>query len=303
MEKPSKPTNIFGKLIAIQKSIKTFATSEDSGKINVKTGKASYQFTPGWVIAERIRELMDENNLLLVPNYRIGSIREEEFPVPVEYKGNIETFQKKDALVVVEADYTWFDADTGESFGPFRCDAANMNNIDKSAASAISFSERYFFLKFFHITTHDTADEPDYYDNGAPETPQGGQGRRASFPQAAAPQAPPAPAYAAVPPAAPAPAVPPAYRQPQAPAYAAPPVQQQAPRQYDGCFNDQDPNIAIVVEKLSHFRKGSESFHKTFNEGLADLSAKGYNCNDRRFIDNIAEAAAARREGRNPEYV
>lgn len=292
MQNQTRPTTILGKLLAIQKSIKTFAVSEDSGRINAKTGKASYQFTPGWVIVERIRELMDENSLLLVPNYRVGGIREEEFPVPVELKSKIETLQKKDALVTVEADYTWFDADTGESFGPFRCDAANMNNIDKSAASAISFSERYFFLKFFHITTHDTADEPDYYDSGAPETPAGRQQvQRTPFPKTAI-QAPPAPAYAA-------PAAPPAYGQPVPPAYSAPPVQ----TRQDGGFNDQDPNIAFVIEKLSHFRKGSESFYKTFNEGLGELASKGYNCNDRRFVDNIAEAAAAKREGRAPVYV
>lgn len=57
--------------------------------------------------------------------------------------------------------FTWIDSDTGEKdeniFG-----ANGQNDWEKGLGSALTYAERYFFLKFFHIATdEDDIDNPD----------------------------------------------------------------------------------------------------------------------------------------------
>ena len=57
--------------------------------------------------------------------------------------------------------FTWIDCDTGERdenlFG-----ANGQNDWEKGLGSALTYAERYFLLKFFHISTdEDDIDNPD----------------------------------------------------------------------------------------------------------------------------------------------
>jgi hypothetical protein len=57
--------------------------------------------------------------------------------------------------------FTWVDIETGEKdenlFG-----ANGQNDWDKGVGSALTYGERYFLLKFFHIATdEDDIDNPD----------------------------------------------------------------------------------------------------------------------------------------------
>jgi hypothetical protein len=66
--------------------------------------------------------------------------------------------------------FTWVDIETGEKdenlFG-----ANGQNDWDKGVGSALTYGERYFLLKFFHIATdEDDIDNPDRKKEDAPVT-------------------------------------------------------------------------------------------------------------------------------------
>ena len=84
---------------------------------------------------------------------------QDEFPrTEVEtLKSLIET---NEILSKVMMKFTWIDSETGEKdenlFG-----ANGMNAFDKGVGSALTYAERYFLLKFFHIATdEDDIDKP-----------------------------------------------------------------------------------------------------------------------------------------------
>lgn len=60
--------------------------------------------------------------------------------------------QKSEILSKVMIRFTWVDAETGEKdenlFG-----ANGQNDWDKGVGSALTYAERYFLLKYFHIAT------------------------------------------------------------------------------------------------------------------------------------------------------
>ena len=67
---------------------------------------------------------------------------------------------KREILTKVMMRFTWVDIDTGEKdinlFG-----ANGQNGFDKGVGSALTYAERYFLLKYFHIATdEDDLDQP-----------------------------------------------------------------------------------------------------------------------------------------------
>lgn len=275
--------NIWQKLLEIQKEFKTFAVTEDSAKVNSK-GKSEYKYTPGWQIVEKIREKMDSLGLMLLPQITAQDIRMIEHPVYKILSGSITSFIKKEMFITVNVNYTWKDAETGEETGPFSIVASGANGTDKSCATALSYAEKYFLLKFFHITTRETDDEPDAHDSGdipgipAEQQPLPGQ---------------PYQPYAAAPAGCPlgtAPAAGPA---------SAPAQQAVAPQPQ---FNPADQNIIEAADKLSHFVFGTPGYQSAMNDVITLLSSKGYSCFAPGFIENLSEMARAKREGRVPAF-
>lgn len=320
------PQGIWGKLMQLQKAFKTFAQSEDSEKKDGKTSRSAYRYAPGWEITEKIREQMDALGLMLVPDCRFKQIDLIEYPVYkiIGSNPNPMSFTKKEMHVAIEADFTWVDTATGEKEGPFHIVASGANGTDKSTASALALAERYFFLKFFHITTHEPSDEPDAHDSDSvPGIPKNIQktvtdGQACTAVPGGAPQYRPAPVaqggypqYGA--PAGPAPQ---AYGQRPLPvAPAAPQGGQQvnvftgAPQYVQGAstgappFNENIPLIRQMVERLMQFESGTETHRQVLNESIGILSSNGIICTDKNFVENFVEAAQARRENRSPRYV
>ena len=63
----------------------------------------------------------------------------------------------KDAL---KLKFTWIDADSGETL-VCHWASSGQNNWDKGLGSALTYGERYFLLKFFHVATDkDDVDAP-----------------------------------------------------------------------------------------------------------------------------------------------
>jgi hypothetical protein len=319
--KGSKKQGIWNKLLDIQKAFATFAQSEDSGK-KARDGQSEYKYTPGWLIIESLRKKMDALGLMLLPQFSVVDTRLIDYPVYKLINGKPMAFEKKEMYVTVNANFTWLDTDSGETAGPFNVCAAGANGTDKGMVSAISFAERYFLLKFFHITTRENVEEPDAVDSDAlPGIPAGSQPMAASgyqaaqaglygqnpsggFPGAAQPQQPP-------------------YNQgrgaaqvgnlgiPAGPAQQFPQQQPFTPQQGQqtpmppagGPFNPADQVIIDAAAKLANYEKGTPTFQQGLNATISILAAKGYNAYEPGFTQNLAEMAQSIREGKfNPSY-
>lgn len=307
--KKAASTGLWKKLMEIQRSAGNFQNTAESEKQDSR-GKHVYKYTPGAEIVERLRALMDQKGIMLIPN-AVGYHSEViEYPVYKMIGQEPHSFTKREVLFILETDFTWVDTESGETFGPTRMVSSGANGTDKSCASAISTAERYFLLKFFHLTTSDEADELDAHDS---ETVPGLKGAEqplnASPAQAALAQpvrqgaTAPVPAY--VPAAAPQrPATAPqnygfqpVVAAPAAPApvmQAAPAVQQGVPR---GGFDINNRAIFEAVNSLAYFEIGTPSHQQRLNKIIGELAAKGIPCTSQDFIDTLVSTAKNLREG------
>jgi hypothetical protein len=118
----------------------------------------NYQYVSGEKVLDHIKPLMNELGLLL--KTEILSIENER----MDYRTGIGTNYEKaksEILSKVMLRFTWIDTETGEKdeniFG-----ANGQNDWDKGVGSALTYGERYFLLKYFHIATdEDDIDNPE----------------------------------------------------------------------------------------------------------------------------------------------
>lgn len=128
--------SIYKKLHAIQTAVN--GLSKDSSGQN-------YQYVSGTKILNHIKPLMAQHGLLL--KQEIVSIENERQNYATKNNPN-----KSEILSKVMMRFTWVDVESGEkdenSFG-----ANGQNDWDKGVGSALTYGERYFLLKYFHIAT------------------------------------------------------------------------------------------------------------------------------------------------------
>ena len=302
------------KLFEIQKSLKTFAVTEKSAKVDAKSGQEAYKYTPTWYIVETIRKAMDDAGVMLDTNYELISAKEVEHPVYAitGTSPDPKRYDKKDMHVILRGIFTWVDVESAETLGPISVIADSANGIDKSTAGAMTLAERYFLLKFFHITTREKGDELDANDaENVPGIPAAAQ-RRATAAQAAdasvqaavaaygqgyqphpyPQQMPPTQGWRA-----------PRSQAPQQNNYPAPPqYMQPAPVQGSVHIDENNPYIRDAVNALAFFDRGTASHRERMNQVIGNLAAAGIPCTDEAFIENLQEAAQARRENRDPKF-
>lgn len=127
--------NLYLKLIEIRKTVEFIKKDTEGFK---------YSYVSGAHLLLKLREKMDELNVLLVPNI-------------ISYKT---MYANKLAIIECEMRMDWINADNPEEKleVPFAC-FGSQNDISKAFGSALTYSERYFLLKFFNIPT-DSSD-PD----------------------------------------------------------------------------------------------------------------------------------------------
>jgi hypothetical protein len=149
---------IYTKLLNIQKQVKGLSKDKKSHNYDYVTGNKLLSF---------IKPLMDEQGLIL--KQEITSIENERQNYQVwdkwmdngkdNPKGGWK--DKSEILSKVMMRFTWIDTETGEKdenlFG-----ANGQNDWEKGLGSALTYGERYFLLKFFHIATdEDDIDNPN----------------------------------------------------------------------------------------------------------------------------------------------
>jgi hypothetical protein len=141
--------SIYKKLLLIQKAVKGLKKDKKSN---------NYEYVTGNKLLSFIRPLMDEHGLLL--KQEVISIDNDR----MDYKTGIGTSYEKpksEILSKVMMRFTWIDSETGEKdenlFG-----ANGQNDWEKGLGSALTYAERYFLLKYFHIATdEDDIDNPN----------------------------------------------------------------------------------------------------------------------------------------------
>lgn len=145
---------IYQKLLTLQKCI---------GGLAKDTKGNNYQYVSGTKLLCSIRPKMDELGLIL--KQEVLSIENERQDYSTA-KGSA----KSEILSKVMMRFTWIDTETGEAdentFG-----ANGQNDWEKGLGSALTYAERYFILKYFHIPT----DEDDIDNTGRKPEPQPSQ--------------------------------------------------------------------------------------------------------------------------------
>lgn len=129
------------KLLEIQKSVR--ALQRDAKAYN-------YNYVSGDKLLYFVRPKMDELGLLLLPE--VLGVETRDVTYQQWDKGAKAMVEKKEILYVLTMRMTWTDTKDGETL-PQEWRAAGMNAFDKGYGSALTYGERYYLLKLFHIAT------------------------------------------------------------------------------------------------------------------------------------------------------
>lgn len=132
-------TELYKKLLELQKAVRGLFPEKQGG-----TG--DYKYVSGNKLLSVVRPKMDALGLLLKSEIvDIVNTRQD-------YKVGREQRDKSEVHTSLKMRFTWIDAESGQQE---MCEwAANgQNDWDKGAGSAMTYGERYFLMKFFHIPT------------------------------------------------------------------------------------------------------------------------------------------------------
>lgn len=132
---------IHKKLLEIQKSVR--ALQKDTKAYN-------YNYVSGDKLLYFVRPKMDELGLLLLPE--VLGVETRDVTYQQWDKGAKAMVEKKEILYVLTMRMTWADTKDGETLEQ-EWKAAGMNAFDKGYGSALTYGERYYLLKLFHIAT------------------------------------------------------------------------------------------------------------------------------------------------------
>lgn len=131
--------SVYKKLQAVQKATRSLAPNAKG-----QTGNASYGYVSGAKLLERIRPIMDKEGLILTQEVV------ECINTPTTYttsKGS-----KTEMFTTLRIRFTWIDTeDESKLVNEFY--ANGMNAWDKGLGSALTYAERYYLMKLFHIAT------------------------------------------------------------------------------------------------------------------------------------------------------
>lgn len=166
---------LLGKLLELQQSVRGLLPDSTGGTGN-------YRYVSGAKLLGVIRPKMDELGLLLKSEIL------EVVNTRTDYTVGRDARPKAEMHTCLRMRFTWIDTESGEREV---CEwAANgQNDWDKGAGSAMTYGERYFLMKFFHIPTDE--DDVDARPGDAQE------GDKTAPPQASHPTPSPRPVFIA----------------------------------------------------------------------------------------------------------
>ena len=113
----------------------------------------NFKYVSGTKVLDAIKPIMNELGLLL--KTEVLSIDNQRNDYATKSNPN-----KSEILSKVMMKFTWIDVDTGDK-DECLWGANGQNDWDKGVGSAMTYAERYFLLKYFHIATdEDDIDNP-----------------------------------------------------------------------------------------------------------------------------------------------
>lgn len=141
--------SIYKKLLNIQKKVNGLSKDKKSFNYNYVTGNKLLGY---------IKPIMNDEGILLKQEITKVEYEKQTYK---DRKGS----EKSEILYLCEFKFTWVDCETGETdINLFQ--SSGMNDWDKGIGSAITYAERYFILKYFHIATdEDDIDNMDRKSN------------------------------------------------------------------------------------------------------------------------------------------
>ena len=120
------------------------ATRSLAANTEGQTGAAKYNYVSGAKLLGVIRPLMDKLGLILTQE--VVDIKNE----PITYM--TKNGEKTEMFTTAHIRFTWVDTDDGSQVvNDFF--ANGMNAWDKGLGSALTYAERYYLMKTFHIAT------------------------------------------------------------------------------------------------------------------------------------------------------
>lgn len=141
---------LYQKLLTIQQRVN--GLGKDKSTYN-------YKYVTGDKLLSEIKPMMNELGLLLKQEVLSIENTRQDYTTKA---GN-----KSEILSKVMMKFTWIDTETGEQdenlFG-----ANGQNDWEKGLGSALTYAERYFLLKFFHIATDEDDIDNDKRATTAP---------------------------------------------------------------------------------------------------------------------------------------
>lgn len=144
MATTKKTMNLFQKLLEIQKVV--VGLGKDSKSFG-------YQYVSGSKVLEHIKPMMNELGIILKQEVLDIENTRQDY--------STKNGPKSEILTKAIMRFTWVDCETGEK--DENMFAANgQNDWEKGLGSALTYAERYFLLKYFHISTdEDDIDNPN----------------------------------------------------------------------------------------------------------------------------------------------
>jgi hypothetical protein len=141
--KKESTMNLFQKLLEIQKRV--VGLGKDSKSFG-------YQYVSGSKVLEHIKPLMNEMGIILKQEVLDIENTRQDYTT--------KSGSKSEILTKATMRFTWIDCESGEK--DENMFAANgQNDWEKGLGSALTYAERYFLLKYFHISTdEDDIDNP-----------------------------------------------------------------------------------------------------------------------------------------------
>lgn len=112
-----------------------------------------YKYATEADVNEKVREVLAEHNVVMIPNVKSHSVREH-----TNAKGKVEY------IVTAEVEFTFMDGDTGEMIS-FTMYGEGQDAGDKGTYKAVTGAQKYALMKAFMIPT---GDDPEA-DNGVDE--------------------------------------------------------------------------------------------------------------------------------------
>jgi hypothetical protein len=159
--------SVYKKMHQVQAATRSLAANTEG-----QTGAARYNYVSGAKLLGVIRPLMDKLGLILTQE--VVDIKNE----PISYM--TKNGEKTEMFTTAHIRFTWVDTDDGSQVvNDFF--ANGMNAWDKGLGSALTYAERYYLMKTFHIATDEDDVDALVKDEAIkPQPSQAVQARRAA---------------------------------------------------------------------------------------------------------------------------